>query len=448
MAISVFRFKRQNRKSRWLQLAVLSAIALLLCCALADYLYFKQKIYPGVQLKYSDLGGQTLASAALVLDSLAITVRGPDGKSRSLPLNELGIIVESKQVLHTAYSLGRRNPWPFSYFERYKIFKSRPFLPLEYRIEGEALLRSLLFLEGALNTEPQDAFFSVCAYELQSELIPERPGYRVIKDELLHRLLEALTRPEASLIIAAPYTGIPAAVTALSLQEKGIEGLMISFSTEFDISNPDRMHNLSLASAALDNRLLAPGEIFSVNALIGNTTPDKGYKKAPVIFGGEIIQGYGGGLCQVSSTLYNAVLLADIEILERHHHQFAVPYLPPGRDATIEYGSRDFLFRNNKDHHLLINALIRGNRLTFRLFGAPLAQQVEITTQKLAVLEPPLRVIYDPELPAGAEEIDQGDPGYVVEVWKTVYRDGKEESRVLLSVDSYTPYPTFVRRGP
>jgi vancomycin resistance protein YoaR len=448
MAISFFRFKGRKRRSVCLHLAVVTGIILVVCCVLADAIYFRQRIYPGVQVKCHDLGRQPPDGAAAILNNLEITFRGPDGKTESFSLRELGIVVESEQVFDAAYSLGRREPWPLSYRERYKIFKSRPSVSLEYRIEGETLLSSVASLAEKLNTEPQDAFFRVCPYELQSELIPERPGYRIIEDELLRRLLETLIEPAETLSVAAPYTERPPAITASTLQEKGIETLMISFTTEFDMSNEDRIHNLRLAAAALDNRLLAPGDILSVNAMIGNTTPDKGYKKAPVIFGGDIIQGFGGGLCQVSSTLYNAVLLADLEILERHHHQFTVPYLPPGRDATIEYGSRDLLFRNNKDHHIQINALIRGNRLTIRLFGAPLEQKVTITTRELAMIEAPVRILYDPDLPPGSEEVEEGDPGYVVEVWKTVYRNDREESRVLLSVDRYTPYPTLIRRGP
>ncbi len=437
-----------KRKAVILRLAVIAGLILIVCFTLADTIYFRHRVYPGVQVKNSSLGGQTLSAVAAILDNLEITVSGPDGKAISLPLREIGIVVESELVFGAAYNLGRRYRWPLSYWERYKIVKNRPSVPLEYRIEGEVLLSSLASLEETLHSEPRDATFRVCAYELTSELIPERKGYRVIKDELLRRLLDAVSRPGEPLSVAAPYIELPAAVTVMSLKEKGIEALMISFTTEFDISNEDRINNLSLASAVLNNHLIAPGEILSVNALIGNTTPDKGYKQAPVIFGGEIIQGFGGGLCQVSSTLYNAVLLADLEIFERHHHQFIVPYLPPGRDATIEYGSHNLMFRNNKDHYILINALMRGNRLTFRLFGAPLEQKVEITTRELAVIDPPVRVIFDPDLPAGAEVVEEGDPGYVVEVWKTVSRGGQEESRVLLSVDHYTPYPTVIRRGP
>jgi vancomycin resistance protein YoaR len=251
--------------------------------------------------------------------------------------------------------------------------------------------------------------------------------------------LKALFQPALPLVVAAPYSGVPADITADSLCEKGIAELMASFSTSFDPANTNRSQNIKLAASQLHGRLLAPGEILSVNAVIGDTTPDKGYLEAPVIIGGELRPGFGGGLCQISSTLYNAVLLADLAVVERHNHQLTVSYLPPGRDATIEYGSRDFKLLNNTDHHILIHAVVGADTLTFRLFGQSPHKEVEITVDELAVYPPPTRYIYDPDLAPGEEVIEEGVPSYLVEVWKTVYQNGKELSRQQLSVDWYGP---------
>ncbi|PKM83170.1 MAG: hypothetical protein CVU88_02945 [Firmicutes bacterium HGW-Firmicutes-13] len=157
--------------------------------------------------------------------------------------------------------------------------------------------------------------------------------------------------------------------------------------------------------------------------------------------------GFGGGVCQISSTLYNTALLANLEIMERHNHQLTVPYIVPGRDATLAFPSKDLKFHNNRDHYILITAFIEHDDLTFRLFGAPIEERVEIKTVEIAAYTPPIKHEFVPELAPGEEEVIEGHPGYVVQVWKTVYREDKIESEEIISVDSYLPSPKIIRRG-
>lgn len=146
-------------------------------------------------------------------------------------------------------------------------------------------------------------------------------------------------------------------------------GLLAQYSTHFDSTQVNRTENLRLAAKALDGKLLAPGEPFSFNDSVGERTAEAGYKVAMIIEGDAYMPGLGGGVCQVSSTLYNAVLLADLEVLERHRHSLPVDYVPPGQDATVSFSVLDFRFRNNTDAYLLIRSSIENNTLTFRLYG-------------------------------------------------------------------------------
>lgn len=140
------------------------------------------------------------------------------------------------------------------------------------------------------------------------------------------------------------------------------------YSTNFDSSLVNRTENLRLAAKALDGKLLAPGEQFSFNESVGERTAEAGYKEALIIVGNTFTPGLGGGVCQVSSTLYNAVILAHLEIVERHRHSLPVEYVPPGQDATVAFPTLDFKFRNSTDAYLLIRSFIERNTLTFRLY--------------------------------------------------------------------------------
>ncbi|SHI95154.1 cell wall-binding repeat-containing protein [Desulfosporosinus lacus] len=140
------------------------------------------------------------------------------------------------------------------------------------------------------------------------------------------------------------------------------------YSTHFDLNQVNRTENIRLAVKALDGKLLAPGERFSFNEGVGERTVEAGYKEAMVIVGDAFTPGLGGGICQVSSTLYNAVTLAHLEITERHPHSLPVDYVPPGQDATVSFPILDFKFRNNTDAYILIRSFVEGDTLTFQLY--------------------------------------------------------------------------------
>jgi vancomycin resistance protein YoaR len=129
--------------------------------------------------------------------------------------------------------------------------------------------------------------------------------------------------------------------------------------TYFNAHNRNRSHNINLAAQAINNCVLLPGEIFSFNGVVGQRTVEKGYRQAPVIVKGELSEGIGGGICQVSSTLFNAVDRAGLHILKRYSHSREVPYVPPGRDATVSWYGPDFAFQNLYPYPVLIRAYAR-----------------------------------------------------------------------------------------
>ena len=155
-----------------------------------------------------------------------------------------------------------------------------------------------------------------------------------------------------------------------SIKDK-VVGQYITF---FNNRNAERTHNIKLASEAINNYVIFPGEIFSFNSVVGKRTVEKGYLPAPVIVRGELSEGIGGGICQVSSTLFNAVDKAGVKIIERYSHSRKVPYVPPNRDATVSWYGPDFTFKNEHNQPLLIRSKVIGGQLIVSIFSSDTIQ--------------------------------------------------------------------------
>lgn len=196
------------------------------------------------------------------------------------------------------------------------------------------------------------------------KIIPEVIGYRVDKKRLKEFFTAAFFDNGISEIMIPTipvYPKVDSEIIA-SIRSKLI-GHYITF---YNHSNRERSLNISLAVQAINNQVVFPGEVFSFNHVVGKRTAAKGYKPAPVIVRGELSEGIGGGICQVSSTLYNAVDQSGLKIIERYSHSKSVPYVPPGRDATVSWYGPDFIFKNNYNRPILIRAKsFHGNLVVF-----------------------------------------------------------------------------------
>ncbi len=433
--------RKRNR-----QIILIIFCSVILTVLIADLLFFRQRIYPGVFYNHIHLGGKSWQAAVNLLQNFSLTLGLPAGRLVTVSLEELGIKLQTQVMLTEAFRCGRNKKWPFSIFERAGlILKPRRLLSV-YEIDREKMAACLGRLGRSLAQPPRDAKITV--YNDMAIITPEKAGYNLREDALREALLHYLGSHMPPGVLSVPVEPVPPGLTAAFLQEKNISSLRGTFTTTFDAVQEERSHNIRLAAGILHNSIIEPGEIFSINAVIGDTTPEKGYKKAPVIVGEELVPGYGGGLCQVSTTLYNAALLAGLEIVERHPHGMTVPYVPPGRDATIAYPGKDLKFKNTTGRTLLLTAAVGANDLTFSLFGKPSETEVVIETTILKISMPPTRYRTDPELPPGGERLVDGEPGYLVEFRRSFVHKGRILKTEILSVDSYAPYPSIIYRAP
>jgi len=225
--------------------------------------------------------------------------------------------------------------------------------------------------------------------------------------------------------------------------------IISTYTTYFDRGDINRSTNISISAQKINGKLIMPEEIFSFNKVVGPRTKEAGYQEATEIINGEFVQGVGGGVCQVSSTLYNSVLLADLEIVERDNHSRPVAYVPLGRGATVYYNYIDFKFRNNGDSPILIIAKVVKNKLTITFLGKDKGEYVEIITSAKKVIKPKVVRQIDRDLPLGSEKIiAHGNKGFEVLVRRVVKKGNKIIKNEFVSKDIYSPKDTIIKINP
>ncbi|MCS6776645.1 MAG: VanW family protein [Chthonomonadaceae bacterium] len=306
---------------------------------------------------------------------------------------QIGLLIDREATLQAVSRVEPPGPWTLLVHR----ITGKPFRQdmAPVPLVDERRLRAVLQQIGqTVNRPPQNARFQVLkrAFRIQ----PDRSGFAMDVPASMEAVSSAwrdfvagIGAPEVSptpedpdteasagagslvqpgaITVTLPGQITRAQITAESLRQ--INGLLAAFSTSYGGTGRSRGENIALAARKIDGTLLAPGEIFSYNRVVGPRTPGEGFRLAPVIIRDMLVPGIGGGVCQVSSTLYNAALLADLKIVQRCNHGIPVRYLPPGRDATVVYGAIDLQFQNTTGAPLYISCSARGGRITFRLYG-------------------------------------------------------------------------------
>ncbi|MFO7154449.1 MAG: VanW family protein [Caldicoprobacter oshimai] len=286
------------------------------------------------------------------------------------------------------------------------------------------------------------------------EITEEKPGLFLDTDEVFNTIKQRMEKGEYGEIVLVP-TEVAPQVTKADLQK--LTHRIVQFSTSLEGSSADRKHNVRLALSKVNGYRLDPGEVFSFNKVVGPRTAKAGFKPAPVIMPDKSMQDdYGGGVCQASSTLYNAVLRANLEIVERYHHSFPVAYLPAGLDATVSYGGADLKFRNNRKTPVFIRTFSSGDNVYVEIYGEPFPNNGEIkcTSVVTAVVPAPEpKRILDKEgkyvkEPGGQFEYVKSRKGYKVTSYKTYYENGKKVWTEVISNDYYRPIQGIIYYRP
>lgn len=229
--------------------------------------------------------------------------------------------------------------------------------------------------------------------------------------------------------------------------DMGMTEVLGEFTTNFNLSNWPRSENIRVATKTINGSIIEPGGVFSLNETTGPRTLAKGYKEAGVYINGRVSTGVGGGLCQVSTTLYNAALYADIEILQRSKHSLTVPYVPLSRDAAVSYGIQDIKIKNNTDKYIYIHCHVYENTLTFELIGTKKDNiDIELETVIHKTIKPDVKEIQDDTLEPGTRKVVQnGYTGYTSSLYKHYYSNGEKIKTIKMSTDTYKTLPVLIK---
>lgn len=274
-------------------------------------------------------------------------------------------------------------------------------------------------------------------------VVPDKPQVKISKQELK----DAIKSGKETVSLSADV--ISASKTKADLEKALFSGTMGSWTSNFSTSNVPRTQNVVLSASRVNGVVLMPGESFSYDKTVGPRTAENGFKIAGVYINNKVEDGIGGGVCQTSSTLYSAVLYANLEIVSRTSHSLPVSYMPPGQDATIAAGSIDFVFRNNTEYPIKIAATIKGGSITCSIIGTPVeGQRVVINNTKTASYEPGIEIETDPSIPKGFKKTVKGSGGYAVSSSRTVYQNGEVVKTEALTKSVYHATPHIITVNP
>lgn len=311
-------------------------------------------------------------------------------------------------------------------------------------LSPEKLAKFFEEVDRSVKREPKDA-----TWETDGEtatLIPGKPGIVLnpakTADALTTAALSATTR--AATVVAVET---PPSRTTEQAEAMGVEAKLASYTTEFGGSD-GRRKNVARAAELISGTLIAPGEEFDFDAVVGKRTPENGFQTAPAIVGGKLEETLGGGICQVSTTLFNAVFFAGLDVTARTNHSLYISHYPKGRDATVSWGGPAFRFRNDTKNWIMIKAAASRSSLTFVIYGTPVNRQVTYTTGDWYNIQSPTeKRVKTAELFIGQErQIDGGQTGKQVKVTREVTEGGKTiHSDVFLS--SYPMKPKIIEEG-
>jgi len=408
---------------------------------------FKDVIYPGIFINDIDVSYLSYDAAKIkILKRIDETLREDyiliyGNKVWNLKTAN-AVRISAEKVLSKALSMGKTNNFVKNYMTRQKMKRNSLYLEIDVGLNEEGIMTAIQDISQSISTEPKNASLEIVDDKVN--IIKEINGIKLDEIGLKAEILKKVWNEDK--IIEIPIIEIVPEITSEKLYAMNIRTKIGEYSTKFNKAMEERTENIKLAAGKLDGFILAPGEIFSFNEVVGERTGEKGYKEAPMFVNNRTVLGIGGGVCQLSSTLYNVVLLADLEIIERSNHSLPVSYVPLGRDATVNYGTIDFRFKNTTNGHILIKCQVENDTLTVSFFGYEKPYEtIELVSEVVRKIPPPVHTINDDNLEEGKTKLVPGSPGYQVKLYK-VY-GMKEREKILISTDTYNPVPSILYVG-
>lgn len=442
----------RKKKAFYIASGVVLIILLALGIPAVYYTWDHQTIVEGVKIEGINVGNMTQNQAKIALDQEITRLKGQAIKlttgqqTLDVTLEDLGLSVSADQALKDSYDISRKGSLYNKIVTKMDASKGVNF-DLTFKWDDQKMTESLNRLLSSYNKPAVDASFVISG---QNTMIikGEQNGLSYDQEALKSQIKDLdIFHPNSE--IKVEFKDQSPQVTAAQLESQQITGLLATYTTHFDPSQTARTENVRLAAKALDMATIKPGDVLSFNKIVGERTVEGGYKDAYIIVDGKFVPGLAGGICQVSTTLYNSGLLANLPVVQRSNHDLAITYAPLGQDATVAYPNLDLKFANNTGAYLLIRTKTTSNTLTIELYGkVNPGQEVLITNTTESVIQPEEQRLADETLKRGQSIVkQQGQPGYIVNSVRTVKVNGKVVSTEPLKQSVYKAMPKIVAIG-
>lgn len=383
------------------------------------------------------------------LQKLTLTLQIPESDKEPKTLaemtpGELGFVVDDTSIVKQLPSQDMvakaETAVTSQTFQRLDVKPTFRQLPVDYKplvLKAKELLplptpAKVSYVKGAILKHKEGL-----ASELDREELPKR----------IATVLNTWGDAEITKVVAVPIKSAPKHVSDAAIDQ--LQEVVSTFTTHFSAGNRTRSTNIRLAAAKLNGAIVMPGEKLSFNQTVGRRTVEGGFQIAGVYKNGKHDTDIGGGICQVSTTMYNAAVLADLKIAQRSNHSLPVPYVPLGRDATVDYGSRDLVILNSGTTAIALSSEYRPGTLTFRILGTKdQTLSVKLERGPVKSWDRGVEKIIDPTLPLGKKKIvDRGGKGHSVTTYRLVYRNGALVSKERLNNSYYLGAPTIIAVG-
>ncbi|WP_373599566.1 VanW family protein [Paraclostridium bifermentans] len=420
-------------------------IVILICFGLIGKSYALGKddrIYKNIYIENIDVSGLTKEEAINKIEKHIygegkITLKYKD-KTYNLNLRNINLNYNINSIVGEALKLDKNSNLIDNIKSKLKLSFGEKFnFILKVSYDKEKLNSYIDDISKNINTNPINASISVNKDTNEFSVSKEKIGIYVDKDKLI-RIIDNKINIRDYSDENIPIYNIEPKYTFKKLSK--INSVLGIYETKFNPKNYNRVDNIRLAADKINNTIIDSKEKFSFNKIIGDRSLKQGFKEAPVIINGEMKEGLGGGVCQVSSTVYNAALYSGLEIVQVKNHSIPSGYIDKGRDATVSYGSIDLVFRNNYNHPILIKHFIEENKLISIIYGNDKDKRnIGIETELVEVIPKRIIIKNSEDLMLGKRKIeDKGRDGYKVNTYR-VYKNNEIVERKELINESYYP---------
>ena len=420
-----------------------------------------EHIYQNIRINNIDVGKLSKTEALnklnsifqTALDSQTITLKGVSGGAGleyTYRFDDFDAKLDFAPAVEQAFAYAREGPLAERY-DKITALDSTPYditYEPKYTCDDSSARDKVGLMAEKVYIAPQNA--TIDRIDGQFVITKEVPGKELDVDSTTSLFKQLLADNKSGVVDVVLKDVEPQIKEDYVAQAESLIG---SFSTVFTAGQNGRNTNIANAASKVNGQTIQPGEVFSTNAALGPSTAENGYAQAPVIINGKIEDDFGGGVCQVSSTLYNAVLHAELDVVERTNHSMKVGYLDWSYDATLAGDYLDLKFQNNTDLPVFLECFISGNRLTANIYGKEVhdaGRSLKFYNQLLEKTDPPAgeKITYDPEMPGGKRVVTKGPvEGYKYALYKDVYENGVKIDTVLINKSTYKAAPAQVTVG-